>query len=469
MPGPLKDTSKKHGSAARTFLLILCIFVLISGCVSVTKRPVTPITLPESFSASGKAPVAVQWWQTFDDKELNSSIDTALANNFTLLATRERISQAQALARQAGAAQTPHLDGEGSASTRRDYQTSQNADSFSLGLAASYEVDLWGRLKNKADAALFELEATKADYHTAQISLSAEVALIWFKITEAGQQLALLQQQKGTNEKVLEVITTQFRSGKTDISDVLQQRQLIESNRGALATLRADKRIFEHQLAILLGGTPGDTAGRRLKQLSELPPLPETGVPLALISRRPDVKSGFLTLQAADQNAAAAIASRFPRLSLSAGLTTSGSSAKQLFSDWFSTLASNFVSPIIDGGFLKAEVMRTESITRERLYNYSQKAIEAIVEIENSLVREKELLQSLESQKIQLQLAVETVGHVGNRYRQGAEEYQRVLLALISQQNLERSILGSRLALLNNRISLYRALSGPIEEVKKIL
>jgi outer membrane protein TolC len=86
-----------------------------------------------------------------------------------------------------------------------------------------------------------------------------------------------------------------------------------------------------------------------------------------------------------------------------------------------------------------------------------------MTEVEDALIREKEQLLSLESEKIQLQLAAETIEHVGNRYRQGVEDYQRVLLALISQQNLQRSIVSSRLSLLSNRIALYRALSGPLE------
>jgi NodT family efflux transporter outer membrane factor (OMF) lipoprotein len=457
------DVRKNFDTSIFIIFSILSILLLVSGCTSPPKRSVAPITIPDTFSTNGEVPAEIQWWSTFNDQQLNRFIDTALTNNFSLLATRERIVQAQAIATQAGAVQIPSLDGEGAASTSRNYQTNQNTDTISLGVAASYEIDLWGRLKNKKDAALFELEATKADFQTAQISLSAEVALVWFKITEAEQQLELLRQQKETNEKVLKVITTQFRSGKTDISDVLQQRQLVESNGGSLATLRAEKRVLEHQFSILIGQAPGNTAEPSLDQLPELPPLPLTGLPLSLLTRRPDIKSSFLTLQAADQNAAAAVASRFPRLSLTASLTTSGDTAKDLFSDWFTTLAANLVGPIVDGGYLKAEVSRTESVTRQQLNNYSQTVLDAIGEIENGLVREKELLQSLESEKIQLKLAAETVQNVGNRYRQGVEDYQRVLLALISQQNLQRSILSSRLTLLSNRITLYRALSGPIE------
>ena len=459
----MEDTGKRYLASISIIFHLLCILVLISGCAAPPKRSVAPITIPNTFSSNGEIPAEIKWWYTFNDQQLNHFIDTALTSNFSLLATSERIIQAQAFAKQAGAARIPSLDGDGSASTTRNYQTNQNSNALSIGLAASYEVDLWGRLKNKKDAALFELEATKADFQTAQISLSAEVALVWFRITEAEQQLELLRQQKDTNETVLKVITAQFRSGKTDISDVLQQRQLVESSTGSLAIQRSDKRVLEHQLSILIGQPPGNTAEPFLDQLPELPLLPITGLPLSLLTRRPDIKSNFLTLQAADQTAAAAVASRFPRLSLTASLTTSGNRAKDLFSDWFTTLAANLVGPVVDGGFLKAEVMRTESITRQQLNNYSQTVLEAIGEIENGIVREKELLQLLESQKIQLKLAADTVILVGNRYRQGVEDYQRVLLALISQQNLQRSILSSRLTLLNNRISLYRALSGPIE------
>lgn len=459
----MEEVPKKYRAPVSTIISVLVILLLVTGCASTPERPVAPIIIPDTFSTAGKIPAEIQWWNTFNDQRLNHFIDAALTSNFSLLATRERIIQAQAIARQAGSTRIPSLDGEGYASTTRDYQDNQTTDSFYLKLAASYEIDLWGRLKNKQEAALFELEATKANFQTAQISLSAEVALVWFQITEAEQQLELLRQQKETNEKVLKVITAQFRSGKTDISDVLQQRQLVESNAGSLATLRSDKRLLEHQFSILIGQPPGNSAEPFLDQLPELPPLPLTGLPLNLLTRRPDIKSSFLTLQAADQNAAAAVAARFPRLSLTASLTTSGDSAKDLFSDWFTTLAANIVGPIIDGGYLKAEATRTESLTRQQLHNYSQTVLEAIGEIENGLVREKELLQLLSSQKIQLKLAADTVIHVGNRYRQGVEDYQRVLLALISQQNLQRSILSSRLSLLNNRISLYRALSGPIE------
>lgn len=459
-----QEQSCKRNSSCKSLIFAFCFLLFLAGCIAVPQRPLSPVPLPDTFSNTGEAALDTRWWLSFNDHSLNQYIEVALSKNFSLLATRERIVQARAVARQAGAPLIPSVDGEGSASSRRDYQAGANTNSISLGIAASYEIDLWGRLRNLKEAALLELEATQADFATAQLSLAAEVTLNWFQIVEATQQLELLEAQKETNEKVLEVITTQFRSGKTDISDVLQQRQLVESNRGALAKLAADKRIFWHQLAILTGRTPDRDIPQVTSDLPKLPELPETGIPLILVTRRPDVSGGFIRLQAADQKSAAAVASRFPRLSLTASLSTAGDSAKDLFSDWFSTLSANLVGPIVDGGFLKAEVEKTQSAAREQLNSYSQTVLDAIGEVEDSLVREEELLLSLESENIQLQLATETVGHVGNRYRQGVEDYQRVLLALISEQNLQRSLVASKLALLSNRVSLYRALSGPVEQ-----
>ena len=445
-------------------MMTLCFLLCMVGCTDIPKRSLAPVSLPETFSTTGQSRVESRWWLEFKDSSLTQYVESALSSNFSLRASRERIVQARAVARQAGAPLIPSLDGEGSTSSSRDYQAGDNTNNISLGVAASYEIDLWGRLRNLREAALLEVEATQADFDTAQLSLAAEVALTWFQIVEATQQFDLLKTQKETNEKVLEVITTQFRSGKTDISDVLQQRQLVESNRGALATLDADKRILWHQLAILTGKSPDQKLPENPTTLPDLPKLPETGIPLTLVSKRPDVSSSFMRLQAADQRSAAAVASRFPRLSLTASLSTSGNSTKDLFADWFSTLSANLFAPLVDGGFLKAEVDKSQSVAREQLNSYSQTVLEAIGEVEDSLVREQELLLSLESETIQLQLATETVGHVGNRYRQGVEDYQRVLLALISEQNLQRAIVTRKLALLSNRVSLYRALSGPVDQ-----
>ena len=442
---------------------VLVLFLsLLCGCIPITDRSVTPIDLPAKFSIQGEVPPQAKWWLDFQDTSLTLLIDQAITDNFSLRIARERIEEAQATARQAGASLLPTLDGLSAVSSSRNYDTNTTTENYSLGLAASYEIDLWGRLRSQRDAAVLEAIATEADYHTAAISLAAELANTWYQLVETDLQLQLLTQQKEINSKVLELISIQFRSGKVGIADVLQQRQLVESNLGSMAGLRGDISVLEHQLAILIGLPPGNAGLPQRTQLPTLPPLPDTGIPLDVLSERPDIESSFLRLRAADNLVATAVADQYPRLSISADFSTSGQRSRDLFNNWFSTLGANLFGPLFDGGQREAEVARNESIAKQQFYNHGQTILDAIGEVENSLVREKEQQAILASLKTQLKYATESVHHIGNRYRQGADDYQRVLLALLSQQGLQRNILTSRRELINFRISLYRAISGRI-------
>lgn len=466
-----KGKKSSPGPSFRPVTALFFLFLtLLSGCTPVAERSLAPIDLPANFSMQGKVPFPASWWLDFQDDGLTLLIASALTDNFSLRLARERIEEARAIARQAGASLLPTVDGQGTISSLRNYSDNTSSENFLLGLAASYEVDLWGRLRSQRDAAVLDAQATEADYHTAAISLAAEVAIIWYQLVESDLQLELLTQQKDTNTKVLELISVQFRAGQAGIADVLQQRQLVESNIGALAGLRADIQVLKHQLAILTGAPPGTGNLPQPGQLPSLPPLPEPGIPLDILTQRPDVESSFLSLRAADNRVASAVANQLPRLALSADFYTSANNSRNLFNDWFSSLGANLFGPVFDGGFRQAEVARNESIARQRFYSHGQIILEAIGEVENSLVLEKEQQINLSSLETQLQYATETIGHVANRYRQGVEDYQRVLLALLSQQNLQRNILAGKLQLINFRISLYRALSGriPLLETENI-
>ncbi len=451
--------------------LIILPCILFCGCIPVTERSVVPMELPAHFSVPGEVPLQARWWLDLRDNSLTLLVNQAIADNFSLRTAKERIIEAEAAARQAGASLVPTLDGQGSYSSTRDYQIDKSRKNYFLGLEASYEIDLWGRLHALTDAAVLEAMATEADYHTAIISIAAEVATTWFQLVENRLQIELVTKQQETNSKVLELISTQFRAGQAGIADVLQQRQLVESNGATLAELRGEAQILEHQLAILVGTPPGDADLPQPLQLPTLPPLPETGIPLELLTNRPDIESSFQRLQAADSRVAAAVADRLPRLSLSADVSTSGIHSEDLFNNWFSTLGANLLGPLFDGGLRREEIIKNEAIATQQFFNHGQTILEAIGEVENSLVREKQQQAILSSQEKQLQYATEAIEHVGNRYRHGVEDYLRVLQALVSQQGLQRNILTSRRQLINSRIALYRALSVriPLERTDPVV
>ena len=204
---------------------------------------------------------------------LNSLIDQALANNFSLKTAWDRLSQAEAEARSAGADLFPTLDAEVENSRNRyreDGQTSEG-HSYSLGLTASYELDLWGRIRSSRDAAVFDMQASEQDLQAAALTLSAQVAGTWYQLVEQYGQLNVLDAQIVTNQKVLELVTLQFRTGQVGIADMLQQRQLVESNQGEKVQVVAEVKVFEHQLAILLGYPPLKFESPRVSRLLNLP------------------------------------------------------------------------------------------------------------------------------------------------------------------------------------------------------
>ena len=393
---------------------------------------------------------------------LSGLIDQALVNNFSLKTAWDRLSQAEALARSAGADLFPTLDAEVENSRNRyreDGQTSEG-HSYSLGLTASYELDLWGRIRSSRDAAVFDMQASEQDLQAAALTLSAQVAGTWYQLVEQYGQLDVLDAQIVTNQKVLELVTLQFRTGQVGIADMLQQRQLVESNQGEKAQVVAEVKVLEHQLAILLGYSPLQSVAPRVSELLNLPTMPQTGLPAELIQRRPDIRSAFYAVLAADSDLAAAIADRFPSLSLTAGVDASGAHTRDLFDNWIATIAANLVAPIIDGGLRKAEVDRTRAVASEALHTYGQTILDALGEVEDALDQEQRQRDFIASIDRQLTLAGQVIERVRDRYLQGTVDYQRVLDALISQQELQRSHLTAKRDLVQYRIDLCRALGA---------
>ena len=449
------------GGRSRTRALLLAIVAtLLSGCSMAIHDLKTPLAAPAQFSESGTSPLPDKWWESFDDPVLSGLMDQALTNNFSLKTAWDRLRQAEAEALSAGADLFPALNAEVENSRNRfreDGQTSEG-HSYSIGLTASYELDLWGRIQSSRDAAAFDAKASQEDLRTAALTLSAEVAGTWYQLVEQYGQLDILNEQIVTNNQVLELMTLQFRTGQVGIADMLQQQQLVESNQGEKTKVLAQIKVFEHQLAILLGNSPLQPVAPRISKLLNLPLMPQTGLPAELIQRRPDIRSAYFSVQAADNDLAAAIADRFPRLSLTAGVDTTGVHTRDLFDNWLATLAANLVAPMIDGGLRKAEVERTRAVASEALHTYGQTILDALGEVEDALAQEQHQRDFIASLDKQLKLAGQVIERVRDRYLQGTMDYQRVLDALLSQQTLQCSLLTARRDLVQDRIDLCRAL-----------
>ena len=446
-----------------TFFTIL-LMLLVYGCAPETRQVTVPAETPEEFSKPGAVGQAVpqEWWRSFDNDRLNALVDTALQQNFTLKTAWERLQASEAVIRRESASFFPTLDGTGSANVNRSSDAA-DSESFSLGLSSTYELDLWGRIRSSVEAESFRAEASKADYQTAALTISAEITRTWFRLVEEQQQRQLLNEQLETNQTVLSLLEARFGSGQIRSVDILRQRQLVEATREQLTNVDSRIAVLEHQMAVLLGRSPQNFMSQSDFELPDLPPLPQTGVPADLVQRRPDVQIAFNELKAADRDLAAAISNRYPRITLSASLNTAADNAANLFQEWALSFGGNMIAPILRGRELSAEADRVEAVKKQRLYEYGQTVLIAFQEVENALIQEQKQKQNIASIRKQLKLARQSYEQLRLEYFNGISNYLDVLTALDEVQRLQRDLLSARLTLVEYRIALYRALAGPFE------
>ena len=469
-------TMKKPSIWMLTILSTAC--VAVCSCVPKVRRADvnSVVATPKTFSLSGEGRVPEKWWTVFGDAELNKLIESALKNNLDLIATWDRLAEARVAARKSSAELYPSLSGDGGASRTRS-ETHKGpggpqsplgttyTSSFSLGLMAAYEVDLWGRVRSTSEAAALDVMVSREDLDAAAITLTAEVAQTWYRLLESRRQLDLLDSQVKTSRQVLELAQLRFGLGKASAIDILQQQQQVESRLAEKEQTHSARMVLEHQLAVLLGKAPGRFTPGDGVMPARLPELPATGLSADLVRRRPDVRSAHFRLAAANKRVAAAIADRFPRVSLSLQAGTSTSKVRDLFDNWFATLAANLTAPIFDGDLRAAEVDRTRAVASRELHTYAQKILTAIKEVEDALARESRQRKYIASLDRQLELSREVIAKTRQRYANGDKgvDYLRILSVFDSHQRLERTSILARRELIDYRLRLYRALAGSVQ------
>ena len=438
--------------------------MLLQGCASQPETTAPPVQPPDTFSSAGSLDAPDRWWTVFENERLNAVVDTATAANFSLRTAWQRLQAARAVVDRESGALFPDLEASGRAERRGGTDEAfAVGGNYELGLSSVYEVDLWGRVRSRVEAERFRAEASRADYQTAALSLSAEVVRTWVQLAEANSQRRLVQEQIETNRNVLTLLENRFETGQIRSVDVLRQRQLLESTREQRTVVESRIQVLEHRLAVLLGRTPQGGVERVPDTLPDLPPLPETGIPTDLVRRRPDVQSAFNRLRAADRDLAAAISDQYPRLTLSVSGSTVAESATALFESWAYSFASNLLAPIFRGGALRAEVDRTEAVRTQRLFEYGQTILTAFQEVEDALIREKKQRERIRNLERQVELAQQAYEQLRTQYFNGAADYLDVLTALDEVQQLRRDRLSAERTLVEERIALYRALAGAFE------
>jgi outer membrane protein, multidrug efflux system len=450
--------------------IIMAVILIFTGCAAFQPkgRPLNPLEIPGSFSLQSEDnSIPNQWWKSFGSGELNNLVGEALSGNFDIQTAWSRLKKANALLRQAGADLMPSLNYSGSAEKSWQQTKGDNTDSirtdsenYSAGLAASYEVDLWGRLNAQRQSRLLEYAAARDDLTAAAVTVTANVVSTWIDILSTRHQIAILNEQIRINEELMKLENLRFINGKASALDFSQQREALAAAKAKLPPLRLAEQQKLNALAVLLGRSSAQGLTVARQDLPELIPVPGTGLPAGLLASRPDVKAAGLRLHSADWQVSAAKANLFPSISISANGTFSNDSFDLLFSNWVSVLAASITGPLFDSGKRSAEVDRLRAAAEESLTDYARTIAEAIREVEDGLITEKRQNEYIKLLEDQLSASRLTLKDARLQYINGQDNYLSYLTAWTSVQSLERQLVQEQATLIKNRVDLYRAVGG---------
>ncbi|MEC7770278.1 MAG: efflux transporter outer membrane subunit [Bacteroidota bacterium] len=462
------DLKVDPGRSLWIVLLLSLVGLLYFNCSPKYSNISVPIDELQEFTVEGDSVIPDKWWEAFQDESLNRLIDSAMQSNMNLAATWQQFLASRASVRSQRSNKWPSI--EASAQTARtlpepDFVGGENTQ---LGFLSSYELDLWGRIGTAVNAEKLRSEASYFDYQTFALSLSAEIATAWYQLQAAKKQLQITENQIKTNEAIIKLIRSRFVGGQIRAVDILRQAQLLESTREQKIIFETNVRLLENQLAVLLGKQPQQGVFLEVASMPSVPKLPDAGLPLDLVRRRPDLKQSFALLLAADRDMASAVQSKYPRITLSGRGQLRSNNFDNLFDNWAYSLAGNILAPLFYGGRLNAEVDRTTAIKQQRLYQYGQATLVAFREVEDALVQDVKQTERLENISRQLELAEKSNKQLRVEFLNGFSPYLDVLLGLDQEQQLRRDYVAAQLQHVQIRIALYRALAGGFDTGRRM-
>jgi NodT family efflux transporter outer membrane factor (OMF) lipoprotein len=413
------------------------------------------------------------WWKQFEDEQLNTLMEEAFRNNLDIAQAYGRLRQLEALFRITRSSQGLNItiEGSGGRSRQSGFFRGGSAqseafgpvtfDTYSLSAGAQYEIDIWRRLNSRTEASRLDALASEQDLKALFISISAQLADLYYLAVEQRAQLELSDQTIASFQDTLERVERRYRGGLVPALDVYQARQNLAAARAQRPLFKSRLAVTLNALSLLTGRFPEKEIGGSLTELRDAPPF-KAGLSSGLLTRRPDIEAALLRLKASDEGIAAAIADRFPSFSLTGNYGgTSGEIQSVLDSpNVFWNLLLQLAQPVFDAGRRKAEVDRTDAVFMERLAAYHKTVLTAFQEVEDSLARIRAseeriraLNESVSSAESALRLSLD-------RYMQGLTDYLPVLTEQLRLFNAKSNLLTEKRALISNRIMLVRSLGG---------
>jgi len=412
------------------------------------------------------------WWEVFSDARLTGLEKDLLEANPDLRAAAARYQEARQIARQAYSNLFPTLNANASATRER---SSANAPLASLlgtraaatyndllaDLSLSWEIDLFGRLRNTAAAASAQAQASAADFGAVLLSLQAELATDYFSLRGDDATIQLLEDTIKQYDRAWELTRNRYQEGTAAATDVDQADTQRQNARAQLAATRLQRAQLEHAIAVLLGQIP---AGFTLSPgtLASAPPVIDAGLPSTLLQRRPDVASAERAMAAANAQIGVARAAWFPVFSLAgaAGFeSTAGSSWLTAPSHYWSVGPSGQL-PLLDAGARLAQNRQARAAYEEASANYRKTTLTAYQEVEDNLAGLHHLADELRADLAASTSAQSSAYHADQRYDAGVADYVEVTTTHAAALQAQRDAITARVAELNAAVALVRATGG---------
>lgn len=454
----------------RTIIVILLVGLLLPSNISAQIK--TPDTFRGSEGLDQDSIGDLKWFEVFKDDQLQQLVRTAMVENYDLRLAGARVNAARANLGLARSDQLPQFEASADLTTTRLSSNGQLAGSGQGGQTRSFgsvllnlltfEVDVWGRLRNQTKAARAELRATEADRKAVMTTVVGDVAGDYFTLLGLDSQLDIAKRTLAAREESLRLIQLRQQGGLATMLDVRQAEELVYQASQTIPDTERAIQQNENQISLLLGSNPGPiTRGMPLAQQQELPGVP-AGLPSSLLERRPDIKSAEENLVAQRALVSAAKAAYFPRISLTGLLGFQSNQLSSLFTGpsraW--TFVPQLTQPLFTGGRLKSNVKFARAQQEFAVVSYQRTVQNAFREVSDALIQYRKVKEI----RIQQELLVNTLR---DRSRLAYLRYEGGVDTLLNALDSDRELFDAELNLTQTKrdelvsvVQLYKALGG---------
>ncbi|MEM7401847.1 MAG: efflux transporter outer membrane subunit [Pseudomonadota bacterium] len=462
--------------------MIFFSLVMLASC-SLTpeyERPDTERLLGEEFAQKRTTSkpedlAAFHWWKNFNDPVINDFINAALENNLDIKVAAANVLETQALVQSAVGSRWPEIGAL--VSGDRSFTGSSTGSSFNagsdrlytttyvVGSSITWQSDLFGRLRSNQKASIADWQASQTDREAIMHTVIANVIRQRVELAIAMQRLSVAEDILKSRNSTLDIVKRRYSRGvhTTSAVDVKLARENIYSAEANIFALQQNVSLAQHALDILLGEKPKSLFSSTA-ELNVLPVLDDavTGVPAQLLDRRPDLRAAEFRIKATNERVGVAIADLYPDLTITGAGGWRDSETSELFlSDTlFGSIMGELTQTLFAGGRLRAEVDAAKARLESQAHTYLGEVLQAIREVEDSLVQNHQLKDQLEKVDQQVTEARQAENLSRKRYSRGVENLLTVLETERRRQNAEDSLLQVKLNYWNARIDLYLALGG---------